>query len=670
VEFSTSPPISGTSNAAAVFIRGIGQNDFLATNDPGVGIYLDGVYIARSVGGVLKINDIERVEILRGPQGTLLGKNTIGGAIHVISRRPADTFQAHVGITGGSDDRRDLSLSAEGPLITTLKGRISFLDENRDGYVKRLLDGKDQGNINRQTTKGVFQWRPNDWADLRLTADYTHQRQNGAAEVVVEIAENPATLYKLFNTLVATPQFSTQWDSRWVPAKGSFTTFGTGPSQDDIDIGGIGLTGNFDISNTTTLTSITSYRTMNGTYARDTDASPLIYGHQLTKDDQSQISQELRLTSNNQRNITWTAGLFYFKEDIDNHQDIIIANGLFEAIGLDLTSQVTNRVDVVSYAAFGQASWDITSQLSLTGGTRITREQKDFFVDVLTVNNGAQVIGPEQKPTDVWWNSLPMFSVDYQYDDNSLLYFSYSEGFKSGGYNGRLIAPPVDPETGEPIIDAFDPEESKNFELGFKHQLNNFYLQGSVFSTDYTNLQVSVLTTGLNNSVAAEIDNAAKVRINGAELELQANIYNVFRINTGLGYLDAKYTELNSNTKLDKNAKLQKIPDWSVHVRGEYNFNISNYGDLLFILEGSYKSKSYNDPLNTEAIAQPRFSLLNSSLAWRNNLETLTITLFGTNLTNKKYFTSGASALESFGASDAAYGRPREWGITVNYDFD
>lgn len=680
VEFSSSPPISGTSNAAAVFIRGIGQNDFLATNDPGVGIYLDGVYIARSVGGVLKVNDIERVEILRGPQGTLFGKNTIGGAVNVISRLPSNEASASIALTGGSKERQDLALSAEGPLAENLTGRVSLIDENRDGYVERTLDGKDQGNIDRQTLKGILHWQPTESVDFRLTGDHTRQRQNGAAEVMVEIAEGrdlstlppgePLTNWEVFNALIAGPKFDTQWDRRWLPTGDGFNTFSTGPSQDDLDVKGLSLTGDIELSPTMTLTSVTGYRAMNGTYSRDADGSPLNYGSVVNRDEQSQFSEELRLTGTSGGNLSWTLGAFYLKEDIKNHQDVVFLDGLFEATGGagDATFDVTNLVDVDSRALFGQVSWEHNAW-EVTGGVRMTREQKEFFVDNFTVNSGTQLIGPEQKPTDVWREVSPGLNITYDLNDQTMLYSSYSEGFKSGGYNGRLVNPPTDTQTGEPIIDTFDPENATTYELGFKQQYDWLYLQGAVFSTDYTNMQVSVLTAGANNLIAVTIDNAAKATIDGAELEAMVTLADKVRIRTGLGYLDARYAELEDGTLLNNAHDLQKIPRWNTFVRGEYDYQIRDFGSLTTALELSHKSKTYNDPLNTESIAQPAFTLVNASVSWSNNQDSINVALFCNNLTDETYFLSGVSELSSVGISSATYGRKREVGLSLEYSF-
>lgn len=680
VEFSSSPPISGTSNAAAVFIRGIGQNDFLATNDPGVGIYLDGVYIARSVGGVLKVNDIERVEILRGPQGTLFGKNTIGGAVNVISRLPSNEASASIALTGGSKDRQDLALSTEGPLAENLTGRISLLDENRDGYVERTLDGKDQGNIDRQTLKGILHWQAAEHVDFRLTGDYTRQRQNGAAEVMIEIAEGrdlstlpagePLTNWEVFNALIAGPKFDTQWDRRWLPSGDGFNTFSTGPSQDDLDVKGLSLTGDIELSPTMTLTSVTGYRAMNGTYSRDADGSPLNYGSVVNRDEQSQFSEELRLTGTNGNSLSWTLGAFYLREDITNHQDVVFLDGLFEATGGagDATFDVTNLVDVDSRALFGQVSWEHNAW-EVTGGVRMTREQKEFFVDNFTVNTGTQLIGPEQKPTDVWREVSPGLNIAYDLNDQTMLYSSYSEGFKSGGYNGRLVNPPTDTQSGEPIIDTFDPENATTYELGFKQQYDWLYLQGAVFSTDYTNMQVSVLTVGANNLIAVTIDNAAKAIIDGVELEAMVTLADKVRVRTGLGYLDARYAELEDGTLLSKEHDLQKIPRWNAFVRGEYDYHFSDYGRLTSALELSYKSKTYNDPLNIESIAQPAFTLVNASISWFNPQGTIKASLFCNNLTDETYFLSGVSELASVGISSATYGRQRELGLSLEYSF-
>ncbi|WNO11170.1 TonB-dependent receptor [Teredinibacter sp. KSP-S5-2] len=681
VEFSSSPPISGTSNAAAVFIRGIGQNDFLATNDPGVGIYLDGVYIARSVGSVLKINDIERVEILRGPQGTLFGKNTIGGAIQVISRKPTEEFNSSIEVTGGNEDRRDLALSVEGGLFGGLSGRLSLLDENRDGYVKQNMGDEYFGDINRTTAKGILHWQFNDDFEFTLTGDHTAQRQNSAAEVQVEIQDSrdvstvPPSEWKnweTFNALIAEPQFGTSWDSRWLPSANDdgFNNYSTGPNYDNLDISGLALTGNFALSDSMILTSITSKREMQSNLGRDADASPLDYGHQVTEDEQDQFSQELRLSGELDDTLAWTAGLYYLSEGIENAQDVVFMDGLYDVTGgaADASFRVFNKIDVESRAAFGQATWNLHEKVALTGGLRYTKEEKDFFIDISTANSGQAIIGPMDNPSDSWTDTSPMLSANYYFSDKSTMYFSYSEGFKGGGYNGRLVNPVRD-ESGEPIIDKFDPEEAKSFELGFKHQFAQTYVQGSVFTTDYTNLQVSVLTVGANNLIAVTIDNAAKARINGAELELNTTVFNNLDLNMGVGYLDASYTELKSNTLLNKNHELQKIPKWNAHLRTEYQLLTQSFGEFTFAIEGSYKSKTYNDPLNTESVAQPRYTLLNGFIRWADQSDHLNLTLFVNNLTDEKYYLSGASEMASVGASTATYGRRLEWGATLGYSF-
>lgn len=409
---------------------------------------------------------------------------------------------------------------------------------------------------------------------------------------------------------------------------------------------------------------------MEGTYSRDADGSPLNYGSVVNLDEQSQFSEELRLTGTSGKHLSWTLGAFYLKEDITNHQDVVFLDGLFEATGgaADATFDVNNVVDVDSRALFGQLSWE-QDAWEVTGGLRMTREQKEFFIDNFTVNSGAQLIGPEQKPTDVWREVSPGLNISYDINDRTMLYSSYSEGFKSGGYNGRLVNPPTDAQNGTPVIDTFDPENATTYELGFKQQYDWLYLQGAVFTTEYTNMQVSVLTVGANNLIAVTIDNAAKATIDGAELEAIVTVVDNFQIRTGFGYLDARYTELGESTLLNKDDDLQKIPRWNAFVRGEYDYQFRDYGSLTTTLELSYKSKTYNDPLNVESIAQPAFTLVNGSVTWANNQDTIKASLFCNNLTDETYFLSGTTELSSVGISSATYGRRREVGLSLEYSF-
>lgn len=656
IDFSVTSPLSGSTSTASVFIRGVGQEDFLLTTDPAIGIYLDGVYIARSVGGVLELADIERVEILKGPQGTLFGKNTIGGAIQVISRKPDDKWGGYTSATGGSDNRQDFSLSVEGPILDSVSARLSFLSEDRDGYAKKLLDGGELGDIDRDTLKFITYWFISDKTEAALAIDHTHQRQESIASKLLEVVEIGPSAALLF-------------DERWI-TDDDFTTNQTGPSFDNLDITGASTSLNHNFS-WADLISITGYRHMNADYARDPDGSPIAWVHNINRDNHWQFSQELRLQSLDDGSILdWLVGIYYFREHGENTTEI-------DAFGSGLVLDVFNDLETESTASFFQVIWHITQKLNLTAGLRVTDEEKEFFVHNRNIGADIDILGPESTKED-WQNISPMLSVDYQWTDNLMTFFTASRGFKSGGFNGRQIgngvSGAVDEGDGD-TVDSYDPEFASSAEVGMKSRMagGKVDLQTSAFWTRYKDLQYSYLApNGGGLPPTPQILNAARARIYGAEIAVVYRNEQGFSMDSGVGYLNTRYTELDEGLPFDEDNELIRAPEWTAHISPSYLWNLDKAGEIKFSINASYRSKMYNDLLNTEIIAQKDFALVDASIGWRSVDERwgrLGVTAFVTNLTDERYLEYGSSALSSVGYSVGYYGRPREWGLQVDYRF-
>lgn len=676
VDFIHTAPLSGSSNAASVFIRGIGQNDFLLTSDPGIGIYLDGIYVARSVGGVLGLADIERVEILRGPQGTLFGKNTIGGAVQVISRKPSDELQANITATLGDFKRRDLKASIEGSISDQVQARLSIVSEKRDGYTDRLfddaaLDGNNGneldrvdknflGDIDRQMIGVKIVGQMGDSTEWDLSLDHTHQRQESIPQTILELA--PTFVSGLYNALVGAPQ-GTAFDERWITGD-PFTTYQTGPSEDDADISGASLTITHSWE-TTDLTSITGYRRLSADYARDPDNSPLAYGHLVNHDDHKQFSQELRFngTALSER-VDWLAGLYYFREHGINLTEGLLFSGLYQATGnnpaFDGDFNVNNDQITESSALFTQITGRITDQLNLTVGLRQSREEKEFSVDNFTLNAGFQFVGPETTE-ESWDNTSSMLGVDYHINDNTMTYFTASRGFKSGGFNGRQIFPGP--------IDSYDPEYATSYELGLKASISSLSatLEAAVFSVDYKDMQFTTLI-GMGIPLPF-IGNAAKAEIDGVEISFIRAAKEGFSFNTGIGYLNARYTDVNEGAVITGNEELVRTPEWNAHVQFAYGWSLREAGSIKLSGYANYKSKIYHDVNNEEALAEDDLTLVNASLSWSNQQENLQIEAFVTNLTDKTYLISGSTEKATFGGTEGHFARPRELGVRVGVSF-
>jgi iron complex outermembrane receptor protein len=770
--FDTGTTFSGGTSAAAVFIRGIGQQDFTLNAEPGVGIYLDGVYIATSIGSVLDLVDIERVEVLRGPQGTLFGRNTIGGAISVTSQRPDETLHGDLRVTAGAYDRIDARGSVNVPLSDVLYAKIAATTSNREGFVDspNALSGDKLGDVNRDAFRGALRFVPNERFEADLSADYTRQREDGVPNVLVNAYPGtslaligsladptspsflpppaplpPPSFVDLHNLLATVPLGEQGGIAGLFPGVVPNPVFGQptiGPGDvmdiddDDIfnpsvldlssdtDIWGVALTLSYDLD-WATVKSITSYREMEADVGFDTGAVAQTIAHLANGYDSDQFSQELQLSgvAFGDR-LTWLAGFYYFDQD-GLHLDHLVD---FTPVQVFSGTKIENR----SIAGFGQATFDVTDKLAVTFGMRYTDESKDFIVpedcfDLRepvalfdgTVVECAQmhtVVDPkflnagflsfvnapvfpapggrfcclpvadaegnlvslvpgltpgfellprgttEQSVTD--WT--PHASLVYRWSEDFMTYFSYSEGFKAGGFVQRVFPPRTEPP-------SFDPETAKVYEGGFKWTTlaNRLQVNAAGFHTDYEDLHVQV-----NDGVAAVTRNAAAAEINGFELELSALPARGWLVQAGVGYLDAEYTELEEANLvtdlyvLGLDSELVNAPEWSTSVGIQYDYPIPRFGgEITTRIDWSYRSEIYKDALNFPELRQDGYHLLDLAMIYRSADDTWEVSVFGKNITDERYIVSGYANALTYGTAFATLGRPAEWGVSFAYHF-
>ncbi len=339
VEINNGRADGGGSNAA-IFIRGVGQFDFIFPTDPGVGVYLDNVYMGRTLGGMVDLTDLERVEVLRGPQGTLYGKNTIAGAINLVTAKPTGKFGGEAKITTGEYDRIDGSLSINFPIIEdVLNGKASIIVKNRDGYGKSLADGRDFGDEDKQIFRGVLDWMPSQGVEAEFSADYTHWDQNGPISNLVSVYPSSSGFRELFNA-VAAPYLAVRdglppdsvFDDRYVTTD-EFTTYATGPVKDKGDVWGVAAVVDWDVSQNVHLKSITSWREMDLDFGSDLDNTPFDFAQTNEQQTQDQLSQELQFSGLAfDERLDWLAGIYFFRERGEDHNFVHFGHGLLDAL--------------------------------------------------------------------------------------------------------------------------------------------------------------------------------------------------------------------------------------------------------------------------------------------------------------------------------------------------
>ncbi|HET6629981.1 MAG TPA: TonB-dependent receptor [Woeseiaceae bacterium] len=669
MQFDATAPISGASNASSIFIRGIGQTDFLLTVDPGVGIYLDGVYISRSVGGVLGLLDLERVEVLRGPQGTLFGRNTIGGAINMTTRKPDGEFAGYAELSVGRYDRLDARLSVNAPIVEDkLFARLSASSRNRDGYGRRLLTGESMGNENSDAARAAVRWLATDALEVDFAADYTRAREE--SPVTTLVWERPLSGYGvgaitgLYNLLVA-PGTGVPYDSRFLTGD-PYTSNATGPTGSELDVWGLAMTVDWD-AGPFQVKSITAYRDMESVFGRDPDGSPLTIVHTDNVMAHEQFSQELHFTGTaaNDR-LDWLAGLYYFDESGFDDVTADIGAGIFEAIGVPLSIAGPTYVDNKSYAAFLNLGYAFTERLSGSAGIRYSRDEKRAVINQVFPDLGSVPVLANPVGEESFDDVTPKVSLEYRWTDDVMTYASFARGFKSGGFTGRYVIPTAAPR-------PFDPEEVTTWELGFKSEFldSRVRLNGAGFYSDYQDIQVVIF-----NGVAPETRNAAKGRIRGGEIELTAVPVPDLLFTGGLGYLDAEYTgfdpldSIGLVLPLELSDKFVNTPEWSLNAAVDYTIPLGNAaGDMSLRGDWSYRSAVANDAINTPELIQDGYSLVNARITYTAPGETWELSVFGTNLTDERYITSGVADVPSFGLVEATWARPREWGATVKYNF-
>lgn len=662
----------GGGSAASATIRGVGQNDFQFPNDPGVGTYVDGVYLARTIGGLMSIVDVERIEVLRGPQGTLFGRNTIGGAISITTQAPTNEFGGVVSLTYGSYDRIEAKASINVPLIDgKLAARISGGVIKADGYGKQILTSIDLADEDRQIVRVALRATPSDDVTIDFSADYTRQRQNGGAMYFIpDFPSSSGLVENLFNPVLADIQNAglglpagTRYDERW-QSDNPYRNYGTAPQRDWVDAGGASLTIKWDVSDALTFKSITAGRALKARISNDLDHSPYTIVHTDDRQHQEQYSQELQVYGSLlDDRMDYLIGSYYFKEIARDHNIVPIFPGTLSVFGFEI-SQVSNTgLNVNNYAFFGQFGYKLTDALKVSVGVRQNHESKRFSRK-FTHLEGGDVFIPYQELTAAWNSFTPKLGLDWKVSEDALLYASFSKGFKSGGWNPR----PIGANTGAA---PFGPEKIRTYEFGAKTQWfdNRLTLNMAAFHSIYTDIQLQALTTDGSGALISDTRNAGRSNIWGGEVELVARPVPEASIQISAGYLTNKYTALNFGTEVEITDKLPDAPKWSFAFGADYRFELAGLGTLTPRIDVAYRSKTFKDSLNSPAITQPGYWLVNGRLAFKPaGLDGFEFQLFGTNLFDKRYISYGQD-VKINGFAHAGYGRPRELGVSAKYRF-
>ena len=695
---------TGTSSASKIFLRGVGEDESFFTADTPVGIYVDDVYIARQTGAMFDLFDIERLEVLRGPQGTLYGRNTSAGAVKLVSKKPVlGEYRGMAELTVGNYERFDLRATGNVPLGDKAALQGAVLMRTHDGYTRNAFNGE---AVNDQDVKGArlsLLAEPTDAFRALFSADYIRERSTPGYAVPLTLNAQRDPLHDP------------------VPETGSFFTTDSDivDPKNDLDQWGVSATLEFDASDNLTFKSISAYRTLENLFYIDADGGvlappPSIKGrfHLFQDQEQYQVSEELQALGNlMDGRLKYVAGLYFFREN--NQQDTVSVVGLPTLMTLpialagrfDLTNIAREEMTTDAYAAFVSGTYDITDRLSLTAGLRYTRESKDFTnhvirpdgtVDVVCINpTGGAGGSPAQAAAapctaaqlglgyfsftnqsafdKTWDDTTPRVVLDYQLTDTALVYLSAAKGFKGGTTSGRDTA-----ALRNLLRIVGDPETNWSYEAGLKADWLDRRLRtnAAVFHNEYEGLQFGVTTP---DGGFGRI-NAGNATINGLELEVTAVPVEGLELNAALGLLDSEYTKWTAAlstcaaqglTTVDQYLKLplKQAPDWSYRVGANYSHDLGQRGVVSLGADYSAKDDHYNNLCASPGIRVQDYEFLNAQLRWENTAGNVLVTLAGNNLTDTESFNGGFDFGRSLGFAAGYLYPPRTWSLSVRYGF-
>jgi iron complex outermembrane receptor protein len=654
----TLEPSRGTNSTLTAFIRGVGQQDPVAGFEQGVGIYLDDVYLNRPQGAVLDIYDVERIEILRGPQGTLYGRNTVGGAVKYVTRRLADEPEGSVRTNLGTYKQLDIVMSASTPVAGGLKVGAAVARLTRGGFGKNITTGKDNYDKDVIAGRGTVEFEPSDDIFFRLSGDYTWDNSNtrGGHRLIPGLASGTQPLDDVFDSM------------------GNLLD----PTQ-KVKGGGAAFHGEIGLTDWLKFRSITAYR-------KDTSWSPIDFDALAVPDfdvpaiyKNKQFSQEAQLLIESGR-LNGLIGAYYLNADALTVFDVRVYQLL-----PGLAAHTNSEIDTKTSAVFADFSYDVTDQISLSVGGRYTWDKRkgDIFRQRF-LGGGSHFFGGLEIPflgvqtdfegTAKFKKFTPRASVSFEPDEFNTIYLSYSQGFKGGGFDPRsseLNAPDLDndgtiSEEEKAEYVGFEPETVDSYELGYKASLfdRRLNIAAAAFYAGYKDVQIpgSVpCISGGAPSFCGVVDNAGKARIKGLEIEtsgiLSRDVSGVgdrLGLAGTLGYIDAKYTEFISNipvgtppvntpTDVSDFRKFQNTPKWTLSGSLDYMRPVGN-GRIDANATVSYRSKvsQFEVPGPYD---QKGYALVDANLVWRSEGNRFHVGLHGKNLLDKEYITSGYNFL-------------------------
>ena len=681
----TLEPSRATNSTLTAFIRGIGQQDPLAGFEQGVALYVDDIYIARPQGALLDIYDVERVEVLRGPQGTLYGRNAVGGAIKYVTRRLGDepAFRAKASL--GTYNQRDLVLTGSAPVSDTFRVGATLASLNRDGYGDNLTTGEEHYNKDILAYRISAEFEPNDNVLVRLAYDKT------------EDDSNPVAGYRVAPAPVSGTPVTDDLRDTYAGASQNISTAGINGNQ-SVESEGINLSIDWELNESWTLRSITANREDYTESVIDFDSlevddfdAPVIY-------DNEQTSQEFQVLFSGER-MNAVAGFYYLDASAANDFDVVLGQLGRVALGTELTAYTGGTVDTKAWSLFADVTYDLNDDLSVSVGGRYTEDERS--ADIFR----AQYLGPGGSPffgndaaiqiavqsdyqaERTYDDFTPRINFAYSLNDDANVYAGYSQGFKAGSFDPRganFLTPEAEA--------GFEPETLDSFEVGYKATLLDGRARTNIalFYSDYKDVQIPGSAgvdsdgDGVNDGFTGAVTNAGAAEIKGIEFEGDLLISDNLSAQLSFSLLDAEYTEFlvadpvtNELVDISNERAIQNTPESMAYLGLTYNRDLFS-GSLIINGNLSHRGEIVQFEAPAPIIDQDAYTIYNLSAVWFSDDDRWSVGLHGKNLGDEDVKTAGYC----FGATGGCavvlglednttifYGPPRTVTATVEYRF-
>jgi iron complex outermembrane recepter protein len=712
--------------AARVNARGVGQTDPIGTLDPGVGLYVDGVFLPRAQAGLMSIADVERIEVVRGPQGTIFGKNTIGGAVNVITRAPQMDFGAEAEVRVGNFNLFETRATLNVPIVDErVAARFGLATATRDGFEKERLGGTDPNDEKLLAARFQLLMLPTDNLEILLAADTSRENQVLSQGKCLPVNSGATQQLQILNAVAgftdACAEVARSSNPRRVETDISFL-------KDDLETYGGSARISWQLGQGTSLRSISAIRGLDSENFNDFDNTRVELIRPAIDDvsfKQSQISQELQFSSSAlDGKLDYVIGLFGFKEKSNDQlfegvlsrltgdgialpeggqfqgaasilQPIVDGGRMMGLSEAQIRDQIANlfrggvigfttKVNNVSYSAFGQATYNFTDRLSLTAGLRLTQDRRRVFRrgvaetsgnGIAVQDNGLPTVVNPGDVTTLFERSrrdsdfTPSASLSYKFTNDLLGYVGYSTGFKSGGFNGRAFPLPGDDSL--PI--EISPEDLTTYELGLKASFldDRIALNAAAFYSIYEDIQLVVLLQNQNiQNVNIALLNAGESRIQGGELEMVLAPFPNLQIRSSVGILHDRFTDFDDpSDPRAEDRHLQFLSSYQTSTSIEYSLPLFSMGVLTARTDWSTRSRQFLDVTNAEALEAGKYGLLDARLSLQLSDGATELAVFGKNLLDREYLVSGVDFTATFGQVSRFVGPPRTYGLEVRRRF-